>query len=79
MVDPTTENVIPAQLTMDKLDKALFQTGDKFNNTVNQVHITFLGDIGKDVTTLYSKQELTASVIQSNLKALNTSSDRYVH
>jgi len=68
LVDPTTGNVIPPQSAMQTLNEAVFHPGDKFSNPINQVYITFLGNIGSDVTTLYSRQELAASVIQSNLK-----------
>src|SRR3972149_12098549 len=65
--NPKTKNLPPPQQYTRNLNGATFQNGDQFRDSTHEVSVAFLGG-RESFTMLFSKQELTGAILQSNLR-----------
>jgi M6 family metalloprotease-like protein len=66
LVNPATSQVFTPQEYASDLNNAVFSSADRFRDSIHQVYLAFLGS-GNLITTLYSTQELTSSIIQTRV------------
>lgn len=71
LVDPSTGKLEPEQQYPSSFTQVVFRPSDKFNDPFNSVYLAFFGGAGQ-YSALYSRQQLTGSVKQSNLRLLST-------
>jgi len=69
LVNPDGGKIMAANEYPDKFNTAIFESGGKFSDPIRSVYLAFLGQVS-GYTTLFSKQELAGSVLQSNLQLL---------
>jgi M6 family metalloprotease-like protein len=72
LVNPATQQLFQPQDHASDLNNAVFSQADRLRDEVHHVYLAFLGS-GKLVTTLFSTQELTASIIQTQVNTPQTS------
>lgn len=72
LVNPATGQLFAPQDHASDLNNAVLTTADRFQDPAHQVYLAFLGS-GNVITTLYSTQELTASIIQTRVNTPLTS------
>jgi len=72
LMNPKTGDLFPAQDEAENLDAAVFKLTDRFRDPGHRVYLMFLGG-GNDITTLFSTQEVTASIVQSMIIMPQTS------
>jgi len=65
--NPKTGKLYPPQQYTRNLNGATFQNGDQFRDSTHEVYVAFLGG-RESFTMLFSKQELTGAILQSNLR-----------
>jgi M6 family metalloprotease-like protein len=66
LVNPATGTTYREQSDPATLNSATFNPGDKFSDIVHQVFLSFLSSTNS-ITALYSPQQITASLVETNL------------